>query len=498
MGRSFSLLRVFIFACANMFVACNCGDNGASDPTPGPGPGEVTDYNVPVEPIAPCERDALAPGTGAKVFVDTSVSMAGFVDDDDTELSIAAIYRELSGALTDAEVLPVSLCPVGEDEEVPCAASANGDELVGERAFDASRATLALLMEDPATIGTAAVVSLITDGTESPLEDGRALNDGCTPSATNFCLLRAISRMADEGWTVFVTVVKLEFDGKIYHESELSSADFDEIVAYVEEAERRAEYSGIPMEAERHRGTSYEYEGPRPLMIITLARDPVIGARAVDNFERRLRRPNFAYDTPDGAIEGLQLNGHARGAFSFDDAVGVQVPAAIADGPPVLRIGSPFTRVDGGGARVGLRCNNTGRSPVVFRVAGDTSAGEAHLRPTIIVDGRSATLGPPAVPNPLVALHTASADPADYRTGVRCLDLNPGFYASTYELRVGRTTHARAPGWWSANAWSTTEPTRHPDRVFRLADLVTDVTQSDALEPCVADRLTIVYERPER
>lgn len=483
---------------------------------------------APRKPTAPANRAAPAPTaaqpaaepakqarTTGRVFVDISGSMKGFALAD--PMRIETLHRIVGESLARDDVTPVDVCEVGAAAAPTCDLALAPIKYRSASAYRASAsrvaAALAPVREDAEVAANNArpvsaldgrdIAVVITDGLESNSASGdkgaTAIVAGCRPGLDVHCLERVLATRAAAGYGLWLIPLSLPFKGKIYAERGLDAALFERVkqhvVALREDPKWAAANPGVGKLASRTKSgmANYVYTGPRPLLIIVMARAGAVGVGRKVATRIAASLTAKALPQPTGRSRLLDLAPGKSAVWTFGPKLDHKVRPADA----VVRA-YPGKRVRGKGQTFALECDRRAGvalslSAALRRPAEPPLPSGLSVRTSVALVGAEAMLRQHAV-TPL-RKDSAGAKQGRWSLGLSCLDLRQAANTVTVELR-GQVAHTRATsGRWWWNDWHAASSWEQPERLYMFGDLVEALLATRATPAKLQDRLVLSVKR---
>lgn len=294
-------------ALAAFALACSNSSTPAQRPTrrPDAGSGPAT-TNPP--------RTGPPPGRGARVVVDLSESLRGFAANN--SVALESLHRAIEAALSTSGMHePFERCGL-VDNTVQCAST---PELTPERlrvpaTYNAHGALIDLALRRPPRAARSdqqqadpmderAATVLVTDGFQSGSDDAPAGDAGapsaeadvnCPRGTDPGCIANLLRRRVVDGYGVWALRVLLPFNGRYFTERGIDQNAYTLLEQHVEALNHAPEWDGLRFALARRRPsfsrplTSFEYQGPRPLLVFVLSRQIEAGRALVSTLLRDL------------------------------------------------------------------------------------------------------------------------------------------------------------------------------------------------------------------
>ena len=463
------------------------------------------DILPPPMPVATADV-ALGAGEGIRVLVDTSRGMRGFAQAN--ERVFAELYARIAAAASMSAIHPVSLCPVGAASDgVPdCSSGDDASSIGAPQAFDASSATLsALLLAEPTVeaasiVDDAAVIVLVSDGIESAIDtdDWSGLGSvPCIPGPDTFCLQHALLDRIDDGYSAWLIALTLPFEGSMYPEREIDDVMWAQLEAHVATLEHRKSpaESAVRARVDRRTTSAFRYFGPRPILVLVLARTPSVGEQFSEALVQGLRGDAFPYELPTGQIHAIRLTGYTPGNAAFETAADVTDSRASEPGP-LIRPAIPARRLEERGVLAAFECLQAGQAAFEFRYASvpgqPAPAGFVFEERTTLAVAQSQIPDDALVRTPSGAWLQESGTTA--ALAIDCLRLSPGVHPIAFDLRYERELRVGGTAaWWADLSTETTWAA--PDKLFRTRELVVSALMRRPTHERVVDRFTLLFGR---
>ena len=473
--------------------ACDCRGRAATAVTApdagATGPGAQRVVAAPVAPVA-------APGSGARVVVDVSQSIAGFTRTGRRVLSVLHV-EVIEHALSELHAnAPFQRCAL--DEALRCdGAALAGDQLDRADTYHGHNAALDLALRRPAAtadplqriadpLDPFELSVIVTDGFQSAHSQGGAAGASaaaCAAGADPACIGELLAERVREGYGVWIGRVFLPFRGAYYPERQLDDAMWARVEAHLAElAAPNSGWDNVHFGARRggRHGASgaFQWEGARPMLVIILSRAHARGRALVEKIREGLRHEptlfprsaeadvSFAELAP---FEGITGQVAADGVARVGSGPGID--AVVVDGTTRLR----------GVALTNARCSIEGAADL--STAGAVTFGAVPPPPFVQVTAswrlsgaaaEGATLVSPRDPvrvwPPPSGAAPRSPFPATWR--VDCRQLAPGMHEHRFGVHVAWQLDERALAaeWYMRESADTAYEA--PEKVFRLRQMV--------------------------
>jgi hypothetical protein len=479
-----------------------CGRAGCCGPAPTP--------LRPSGPSVPCptpQPEAPRRGTGALVVVDTSQSLAGFVQ---------AAGRSQGGAHTSAmsvlhqQVIETALnrlradAPLQRcllDTELRCGAAPvpattfdlastyHGSDAALDRVLRMPESAPRPDAVEPDLLEPRAISILLTDGFQSaPTPSAGSPHVRCAGGADPGCLGALLADRVRAGYGVWVGRIYLPFSGNYYPERSIDGL-WDGIVAHVDDLNRnQTAWQGVTFQARQARGERrangmFTWSGARPLLMVVLSRNIALGRDFVARASQALQveRAILARESFERDVAFAEL-------APFETATACIDPSAIrrqeSIGPGAAVRIAPAVRT-ARGVEVLARCTITGRASFSTRfvVARPPSVpAYVDVQTTWRAEGAPASWLTVTASGPQLV---ATIDCRRLPRGV--VSAMWGVYAA-WERRVGQDRQ------W---VFEESAPTSYeaPEKVFRLRDLVSPALDLALNRQGWLDHLTVTVSR---
>jgi len=514
-----------------MTLAVGCDCSGGAEETPPPTrrgsatiPNDVgespRDASVD-KALAPASADKPIP-TGAAVFVDVSGSMRGFVSNGG-DIRIETLHLAVGNALSKAGAGPVDYCEVGSGPKPKCNLEADAKRYRNAKVYaGASSQISAALAEIPPDAplekdGTIAVSPVDARGVSVVLTDGIEVSDrealtpgekaaGCLPGLDTYCFQRVLTQRARAGYGIWLHVISLDFNGRVYPERGMNRDMYAKVNDYLAALRtREGPYKSLngkgmritPSQAGGQGDGFYRFEGVRPLLILVMSRDIAAGRKVSQNLAAELETAAVA--NPPGRHRFLELAPYGLDQVSFDpSSVALDLGAAPAnEGPPKVRLLRAPRREVPNELVVDLECEADGKAFIGF-AATTTGSAPASL-PERLQTIQKVELATQGLAPESVSFEELSAPGGSRgRTRLVCRGLRRDRPTEvSFDLKTGLEHRGAAPDasppWWSE--WTSPDTYSQPERMHRLADLVEAVLETNKRELAPRDRLTFSITR---
>lgn len=438
------------------------------------------------------------PAISARVFVDTSGSMAGFFGvgpAKEAERRIAAFHSEIETALAEAGLGTPKRCTVGQ--QVVCDGAPDSAVAMGRSKLYtelSSRLDLSMVRQPvpdkidrdhpppPDFLDEAAVTVVVTDGMQASTgAAGNAANgnvaSACAQGADPGCLTAVLRARADEGFGVWMIGVLLPFDGQHYVERPLSADYFAKTAAHIADMKTDERKVGFdfavkgPIRTDQAGNGYFRYSGYKPLLILVFSRDVALGRRLVDTLRDKLMKaplrpgkmdPIHTVMTAELApldVAPQQIESLTVLPLAQQQAEGI-VPAAFAE----LRLEGTAPVDDGLSSK--FWCGAAGKGLFTVNVK-KVGAGTLPPHLTATTQLRLDPLRAPMAPVRVVG-------DGQFLTGLNCEPLAKGHTELKAILETTVALGDTADAWWStgAHGWSSEDNWRMPERLYGLDVLV--------------------------
>lgn len=492
-----------LVACVAL-LGCGCGSGSSGPPSSDDRSGAPIAASVSAPKRDPAAPPPPAPTVPARIFVDTSGSMAGFFGPRDGGRTLAAVHEELDAALAEAGMKSTKKCTVGDKvrcEGVPAAPAKLAARALYREATSRldqvlSRAPAPARIDPnqppaPDLLDDASVTLLVTDGMAVAPGGGAAAS--CAGGADPTCVGQLLQRRIDEGFGVWLVGLRLPFDGTHFPERTLTAAYFAQARAHVEQLRFDPRNLGVTFAIPGQLGTdgtsggksTYRYQGYKPLVLFVLSRDAALGRALADAIVKKLRAAPIQPGKmrPDETVQGVELAPLA--ATPTRAASVAQVPAdeqrrifgKTFDPARLAELKLEASARFGDGISLKIWCGANGRSMLDLRYeqTGGRTLPPYFKEQVVLVPAGTAPKGAVAAPAP------AGAD--RIRTGVSCEgvpvgpDTELGF---TLETHLALDEAELATQWWSRAHWSSEDAWQMPERVYRLEDIILPILKQRA------------------
>jgi hypothetical protein len=500
--------------------AAGCKDSSPPDPKPrgpatAPQPAAAKpDAGMPAPP---------PPTVSARLFIDTSGSMAGFFGASKSQKSagtmLMAVHEEIDAAMSETGLSSTRKCTVGDNvkcEDVPAtpaklATAGLYHEVTSRLDKVLARAPAPAQIDPnhrppPDALDDARVTLLITDGME--VASGPGGSAICASGADPTCVRTLLEKRIEEGFGVWLVGVLLPFHGTHFPERTLTPAYFDQARAHVDQLKFDTRNLGVTFAIAGKLGTdptsggksTYTYQGTKPLLIFVFSREPATARAFVGTLVKKLRTAPIQPGkmSPQDAVQTVEL---APLAATTTRASRLEIvpqkeqqtifgdkfdPAKLAE--LKLQEAARF----GGGLAQKLWCGANGRSMLYLRYdqAGERTVPMYVKEQVVLVPAAGLPAGAVAPPTP----H------GDNRilTGVSCGPIHAGpdtELGFTLETQLALDEPALQGQWWSQTGWSSEDAWQMPERVYRLEDIVLPILKDRVTRPAVWDRVVIHVQR---
>ncbi len=512
-------------------AALNSGSEPVVDTTPTPATEPAaastatpTSASEPLPPATaptpPSPTTDAAGASGARVFVDVSGSMQGFVRYG-RDLAMESLHLSIGHALSKAGVGPVDYCDVGAASRTRCGLPADPRRYRKPAVYNGLTSQMsAILARIPKTAALGKDLTIpvgalderhvsvvITDGIEvsgkTTLTPGEEAA-GCLPGLDTYCLQRVLVKRAEEGYGVWLHALSLPFDGRVYPERGLDKAMYASISDYLTSLRSDdGPFSSLDGKGMRitppgyNRGKAdgyYRFEGVRPLLVLVLSKDIEAGRQVSTFLERELR--TLPIEKPAGRYRSLQLAPHEPATVVFDTDSVQLVPKTDPAGNARAAVRTPPHRVRGQGVKTELECEADGAGTVVFGLKTIPPASTDWPPGFSMHHSVSVELGAGSE----VMTHEPGVNEQPHAITFKCQRVSAGSKLKpAAEVRAEFVFEAPAEdtpaAWW--HDWTAPDTFSRPERMYRLADLVESVLATNRADEAIHDRLVIeVYRKP--
>lgn len=457
--------------------------------------------------------------SGARVFVDVSGSMQGFVRFG-RDLAIESLHLSVGHALSKAGVGPVDYCDVGAASRTRCSLPADPKRYRKAEVYTgASSQMSAVLAKIPKTaqlqkdltipvgaLDERHVAVVITDGIEvagkSMLTDGEVAA-GCLPGLDTYCLQRVLVKRAEEGYGIWLHALSLPFDGRVFPERGMDKAMYASVNAHLTALRAgpgpfsSLEGKGMRITAPGYdRGKAdgyYRFEGVRPLLVIVMSRDFAAGLNVSNNLHSELK--TLPIERPAGRYEHIQLAPHEAPTIVFDKrAIALNAKTDIQGSPRAIMRAQP-TRVKGEGLRADVDCEADGAGDISFGIT--TAKEPRYLWPagfSIIEEIDTSDFV--EIDDVLGRREVSSSRTRSF--WFKCRKVQSGrSLAVSATVKAGLAFQPPAlddqKAWW--HVWTGPDTFSRPELMYRLSDLVEAVLATNRKQLTLQDRLMITITR---
>jgi len=503
-------------AIATFLAGCN---ESSGRPAPQAKPTEPSPRAAPPDAAPP---PPPVPHITARLFVDTSGSMAGFFERSPAHPGVGtrvmAVHDEIDGAIAELGLGAATKCTVGERvtcDGVPSAPA----KLASERLYHEPTSRLDKVLarvpapaqidpNQPPTadlLDDARVTLLVSDGMEVSADGGGSAS--CARGADPTCIRTLLQQRIAEGYGVWILGALLPFHGTHFPERMLTPAYLERAREHVKQLKFDPRNLGVafsigvlgndPTSGGR---STYEYEGYKPLLVFVLSRDAAIGRALVGVLEAKLRAAPVhpGKMRPEDTVHSVEL---APLSATTTRAVRLEMAArreqqelfgASFDPKQLAEIGLLNAAPFGGGLSQKMWCGARGRAMMYLHYAQD---GPRTL-PAYLAE--HVALAPVAgIPPRVIAPPHATSDPR-ILTGVDCAALRVA-PDTTLELALSSALSlddsAVAQQWWSRDGWSSTDAWQMPERVYRLDDLILPILHDRVTRAAAWGRVILHVDR---
>lgn len=463
---------------------------------------------APLQVVAPPQAAAA----GARVVVDTSGSMKGFVQKG--RVTLQTIHRSIDELLSSHGLnVPLERCLLGK--EFDCTKSLPYTEYQSTKIYDAevSRLDLALVRpvkapgENPAAppprdnLDPFRISILLTDGMQAAQGSAGAIVAGtptasavaCASGADPGCLGALLVERAREGYGIWVISLSLPFDGQHYAERGLDAGHWQQVNAHIDELKKAPEWYGTPLEVSKlstnkKTGTSsYQYMGVKPLLFFVFSREHATARTFVIDLANRLQAERIG--APEGhSVQWTELSPLGKRLHAVS---GVELVEGKK--PSKLRL-SRLRRTDAG-AEVTVTCPSSREGKPNAALAISLSASDvAPGLPAYVQQRVQLEPGARGVSNKILK-DPSEKSAGNYVAKVDCTFVSAGQYQAEYILSVEQQMSEVVPDseWWiGLSAENTYE---QPERVYGLKPLVLRVLRQALADQRHDDTLTIRIEK---
>lgn len=508
-------VRGALFAAVATFAGA-CGDQPAPPPTNVAPPPPVS---TAVDPSPPTPTPPT-PSLPARVFVDVSGSMRGFIHRG--ARTVADVHQSVEDSLAAAGRAGPVRCLVGETvtcgDGVPTT-TAGFDEA---RLYTATTSRLDAVLRrapvpervdpdhppPPDYLDDAFVTVLVTDGMQVSghaigSSDGSTGEAACAAAADPHCIASLLSARVREGFGVWVIHQWLAFDGEHFGERLLDAGHIDQATAHAADVALDSRFNGVEFRVGRastdtHAGTSsFTYHGVKPLLMFVMARDASLGRRVVDGIVTRLRAQPLApgHMTPEFATQSVELaplTGTRYTLVALEPAPREDQASIDAELQREVRVRESAV-AETGDLSASVWCGARGRAMLYVRYGVTTPTPlPLYLTEAALLHGPISTT---PLPEHAMADPEARAEASAFRIGVNCTVLDAGTRTVGYELQRGLTldTAAASHAWWSE--FSSDDSYRSPERAYGLRELVGGVVATAAETPTRQGRVRVAIAR---
>jgi len=502
----------------------------AAKPAPQRPPAKPANAAAPRSPARASPVKANTPAKG-RLFVDISGSMRGFVEAEGGTMRIESLHRLIGEAFGRHGVTGVQVCEIGAKAAPTCGlktdpkryGSANkrkrrGQVLTPYRAKESRlAAALAPIRRDaqltdkgemPVTpLEGADVVVVVTDGIESHSRttgssgDASAVVPGCQDGADVHCLQRVLVHRARQGWGVFLLPVSLPFQGRVFAERGMDEAMYQQVVKHVTTLRTDPEWAasnprvGSFSPKTRSGNANYRYSGPRPLLLMILARKG--HHRVGRRLAKSLGKATIAAKLPTPALRLGLLDAAPRSTLEtwrFAPELGIEKRPAAA-----VAHTYPASRGKDGVLRYSLECDRAAALGLTV-----TAERTESLSPSLegALSGRALARFVKA--RPLQAAGALSklterrvdASSGSWQAALQCLHLTEGKTSRVRaKLWVKRKYRKNVAGMWWWKRFHATTTWRRPERMYLFGELAEALVAELAREPRLVDEAEFTIKR---
>ncbi len=489
-------LRKSLVAAALAACSIGCSSSPSS-----PGAPVAKPAAAPALPSSPGVADATKPARPkppephlqARVYVDTSGSMAGFFG---RSKSVVALHAELDATIAELGLRSAMKCTVGLDvkcDGVPSTPAQLGDGAnyhEGESRLDKVMARLPPPAQidpnnppPPDNLDDARLTVLVTDGMEATAPGAAHTGAAaCAQGADPACIQSLLRQRLDEGFGVWLVGVLLPFQGTHYPERTIIPAEFAEVKKHVADlkydaANKGVQFSvGAALATEKRSGNStYHYEGFKPILMVVFARDEKLGRGFVQTVTAKLKRVPIqpgglggSFMRPDDAVQSIELGPLSAPTLRLarlEILPRGEQKGLPATAYPEIKLEAQKEMASGLSAKVWCGPQGGALMAVSYDRATD------GVLPPYFREQVEMSPGP-APPRSLA--NAMAIDDHRLRTGVSCPPLPPGHTELTQRLvtRAVLDESGVRGQWWSRERWSGEDTWKMPERLYGLEELV--------------------------
>jgi hypothetical protein len=448
------------------------------------------------------------PGTGARILVDTSGSMKGFVVPG--SVALETIHRVIDETLSKHGMNQTEeRCLLGT--QLSCDRALKYPELRDPKLYgsESSRLDLALLRpvkgpdENPAApppkdnLDPYRIVLLITDGVQAAQgvagsfapDKPVSAKVACATGADPACVGALLAQRVFEGFGLWVISLRLPFSGAQYAERGLDKSHWAQIQAHLAELKKAPEWYGMKLSVaglstEKAKGTSfYQYNGAKPLLFFVLSRDLPAARAFVADLVARLQAEKLGRPE-QGSLNWMEVAPLGGQSYQWAGVGRLEGPRAdkVLLDPPKVSGTSLFQPV---------RCSAEGAAylDVKLQITEQEPKLPPNISETIALVPGERTLDPKILKRP------EATSPGHFKTGINCTFLSPGQAVADFRLVQTRQVVAGAPAdaWWvQLSAENTFE---FPEKVYGLQTIVEQVLRTAFTAQKTLGHLRVAIDR---
>ncbi len=446
------------------------------------------------DPPRPARPKPPEPRLSARVFVDTSGSMAGFFT---RGKAVTALHAELDATVAELGLRSAQKCTVGLDVKCGAGVPTTPAELSdgaryheGESRLDKVLARVpppALIDPNnpppPDDLDDARLTVLVTDGMEATAPGQTPGGAGaCAQGADPACIQSILRARIEEGFGVWLVGVLLPFNGTHYPERPIIPAEYGQVKKHVGDLKYDVANKGVsfavgaaPNTEKKSGNASYHYEGTKPILLLAFSRDEKLGRSFVASLTARLKKAPIQpgglggnFMKPEDCVQSLELS--PLSASTLRIAKLEVLPRAEQKGLPAnaypeFKLEAQKEMASGLSSKVWCGPNGAALLALDYDRAAD-GVLPAYFREQV-------ELGAGPAPARALAAAVAMGD-GRLRTGVNCVPLPAGHTELVQRLvtRAVLDESAARGQWWSRERWSAEDTWQMPERLYGLEDLV--------------------------
>lgn len=484
--------------------------------------GAACNESPPSSATPACVKPAIAPksaasasalqGTGAKLVIDLSTSMAGFAGSRKSGgNTMESVLHAIADALGENQVA-LDVCEMGSAELPKCGQSLSYARYRESKVFSVRSSPVATALSSIAqnqkdvaeksgiakgVVDDARITVVMTDGLQVDGALAAQLPSVCQKGADVFCLREVLLERAAQGYGIWLVAASLPFDGKVFTERGISKEQFALTQAHVAKLQdasisqnQPAPQLGPLVRGEQSQNDFYAYRGPRPLVLLVVSQDVKLGASVVEKIQAGLKREGVL--VPANKIEAVQLTrfepaqwhiGQLRKLPPSTKGLAAEAAeGAVAEAARFVQVGKP-AGLDSPSACAAFQCvaNADARGKGSFEVVAKRSQPTQPALPSCMQETFTLWVTPSsAAKNAVQISGDGSAAQPSKQVTFDCNKLLKSQASLSVEAHAGLAVASNCSGWWTD--WSSPDTFQMPDRVYRLEGLVQSLLSTAAVE----------------